>query len=621
MVAVTRKKEVSLFGNFYPIVGPVRQQSAAQWAEKRVDGDYSKDSETPMSSWIISDNRGGVGVKDMEEVKDADRCWWSTAEIGYKNHNLLPRLTTQFSTNPGGAHPDIVIEYANGLYVAFGTDLRKVNNATGAYGSSLGTLVAVPTDAFVHKDKLYFACGTDFNRYDGSTLTTGATLGSAQACRYLEEWDDKLFTLDNDGQLDYSIDEGVTWSTNADSKLPSGYFTSLFEYRAPGGARALHMGTKVGLYHLDFDNARWRLRIKLPFHNFGCAGSVVWRNEAAYVSSGLAVYQYVAETGGVTDVGPHLDAGLPSEYRGSITKLLAGHNYMYAFIDSTAEEIQDMYLAGDDEYGEMQFYPDVGTSLILRWDGKGWSTVYISSGTDQPGKGGTVAAADDIYRLWFGINRELYYQPLLVSLQNPVEVADFEYAASDEHITPWFDADNAVIDKLAAILSGYFTGMSATEYVKLYYGVDYDDDTWTLLTNTAFPDGQIDANGETEFSFASGEGLDFKAIRFKAEKARGSNTLLSPDMRWLRLSYIKSLPLRWGFQVTVDCSRNYRFKTARTLLDTLKAAKETGTLGEFTFKNGRGSETHWVKIMDPMQGAEVGARRSEGVYTLALMAP
>ena len=621
MPAVTRQREISLFGNLYPMIEDVGVETAAAWAQKQVIGDFTKDSETPMSSWIIGDSSGGIGIKDMNEELHGNRAWRSTAEIRYRGHNLLPRLATQAGSNPGVSHADIVIEFQNRTYVAFGTDLRLWNNVTSAYGSTLGTLAGIPTDAKVHKDKIYFACGTDFNRYDGSTLTDGATLGSAQPCRYLEEWDDKLFTMDNDGQLDYSIDEGVTWTTNADSKLPSGYFTKLFRYRNAAGERVLHLATKVGLLVLDFDNARWiQTDLVLPFHAFGGLGSDVWR-DATYTSAGLSVYEYKTGPPSIRSMGPDRDAGLPSSYRGSITKILAGHNAIFVFIDATSEEEADLFVAGDDEYGMMQFDDAVGSSLIMQWDGIGWSVVYVSTTSALPIKGGVVAAADDIYRLWFGIDREVFFVPLQVSLQNPVEVADYDFAASDEHQTPWFDADNAVVDKTAAILTGYFTDMTATEYAKIYYAVDYDESTWTLLTNSTFTDGQVDADGETEFTFASGAGLNFKAIRFKIEKFRRSgDARFSPDMRWLRLSYLKKLEQRFGFRVKVDCTRNYRHKTAKTLLSTLKSAHADGTLGEFTFKNGSGAETHRVNILD-LKGAEVGGRKSEGIFTVTMIAP
>ncbi|MCH8200284.1 MAG: hypothetical protein IIB85_00005 [Chloroflexi bacterium] len=56
----------------------------------------------------------------------------------------------------------------------------------------------------------------------------------------------------------------------------------------------------------------------------------------------------------------------------------------------------------------------------------------------------------------------------------------------------------------------------------------------------------------------------------------GTTKTKSPDSRWLRLSYLKLLPTRWAFKVRIDCAKNYRHKSARTLLDKLKAALAFG---------------------------------------------
>lgn len=618
MVTVFKPREISLFGTYYPIVGPVRPVLASQFAEKQVVGDYTKDSELIASSWIISDQRGGIGIKDMAEVKDADRCWWSTCEVGYKGHIVLPVLVTD-AGNPTPANPAVIREYSNELYVAFGTSVRKWVEGSSSWGSSLVTLVETPTDVIVHKSKLYYACGSDFERFDGSTWTDGATLGSAQKSRYFIEWDGKLFSLDNDGQLDYSTDEGVTWTASALSTLPLGYFTSLFLYRNVAGDIIIYMGTKQGLYALDFTNAKWiETELILPFHDYACHGATWWR-DASYIPSGMAVYQYVTSNPAVVSLmGMDRDYGLPGDYIGNIFKLLPGHNALYALLDATSLVDQDLYPAG--QYGDTQIYDDIGFGAVMKWSGYGWSVVYLSGDTATKITAGAICTADDIYRLWFGADNKVFYVPLQVTIQNPLEVADFDFGASGEHITPWFDADNAVVDKLGNQFKAYVKDASATEYIMLYYGLDYDDDTWTLFTNSSFPDGQIDSDGEAEFTFASDAGLSFKAIRFKAELTRGSTTTVSPDLRWLRLTYIKLLDTKWGFSLRVDCSRNYRFKNARSLLSSLKTAVATQTLGEFTFKNGNGSETHRVRIAD-MQGVEVGGKKSEGQYEVMLVAP
>tara|TARA_Y100000310_G_scaffold40670_1_gene38136 strand:- start:4278 stop:6152 length:1875 start_codon:yes stop_codon:yes gene_type:complete len=624
MVAVHRKHEINLFGVPYPIIGPVQPVVASQFAEKQVFGDYSKESEVLRSSWVISDQRGGIGVKHMKEKRDHDRVWWSTAWLGTDGHLVAPVLATD-ATNPTGADARVLIEYANQLYCVFGTDLRRRIEGGNSWSATLGTLVGAPTDAIVHKSKLYFACGTDFNRYDGTTLTKGATLNAAQACRYFVEWDDKIYAIDDDGQMDVSTDEGVNWTADALSNLPSGYFTSLFKYHDGSSPPTviIYLGTKAGLYAHDNANTKWtETELPLPFHDYGCVGADRWR-EWAFIPSGMAVYQY--KTGSVaaeiTPMGLDRAYGVPQAYAGNIVKLLRGHNFLYALVDAT-DTLERTLFGGEGAggLGDAVIYDNTGYSAVFRWDGYGWSVVYLSTSADTPIRAGTVCTADDNYRLWFGIDNTVFYVPLPVTLENPVEVSASTFAASFENISPWFDADNEVETKLAAEVIGYYTSMSANEYFKVYYGTDFDDDTWTLLTNSDFPDGQIDRNGEATFELASGAGVAFKAIRFKEEGYRGSTNTLTPDRRWLRLSYVPLLATKWGFKTRVDCSRNYRFKTAAALQSALKTAKSAQAMGEFTFKNGNGSETHRVSIAD-MPGVEVGGRKNEGVYDVTLVAP
>ena len=614
MSNVFRTKEISLFDVFYPLIGNVQPVLASQWAPKEVTGDFTKDNELIKSSYIIADQTQGIGIKDGMEGIDDKRCWWSTCEIGYKGHTVLPSLITNCG-NPGTSDALVIIEYGNELYVAFATDVRKWVEGTASWSANLVTLKGTPSDAIVYKNKLYIAMGTDFERFDGTTWTDNAT-----DAKYFIEWDGKLFALDNTGQLRYTTDEGATWTNNALGRLPTGYYTSLFVYRNVAGDVIVYMGTKEGLYALDFANAKWvPTELSFPFHDYAGLGADGWR-DAAYIPTAQSIYRYVTSNPVVvTLMGPDRDYGLPGDYRGNIIKLLQGHNELIALMDATSTLDQDLYPAG--LYGDVQIYDNVGFSSILKWNEKAWSVIYLSGSTALPIKTGTIGSPDDIYRLWFGVDNKVFYMPLQVSIQNPLEVTDFVFGAGGEHITFWFDANNAVINKLASLVTTYAKNTSSTEFIKIYYGLDYDDNTWTLLTNTAFPDGQIDADGEAQFTLASLSGVSFKAIRFKITLARGSNTALSPDLRWLRLSYIKLLDAKWGFTVRVDCSHSYRFKNAKSLLSALKTALSTQTLGAFTFKNGNGgTETHRVRIA-AMSGMEIGGKKSEGQYEVSLIAP
>jgi len=316
-------------------------------------------------------------------------------------------------------------------------------------------------------------------------------------------------------------------------------------------------------------------------------------------------------------MGPDRDYGLPSDYRGNIIKVLGEHNGLYALLDATTALYRDLYTGGYVIDGVL--YDNVGFSCLLKFNGQGWGATYVSSSQALASTTMAIASADDFYRLWFAANGTVYYFPLSINLQNPLELTDFTYAANGLHIYPWFDADNGVVDKTAFSLSIFGSGLTSTEYIKVYYGTDYDDNTWTLLTNAAFPDGQIDTDGEASFTFAAGAGLSFKAIRFKVELCRGSTATASPDLQWLRLEYIKTPDQEQQFVMTVDCSRDYRHKRASTMVSNLKTAVETKTLGTFIYRTYHGtSESFNVRALK-MAGVVEAGRVKEGLFEVTLL--
>ena len=92
---VIEPNEISLNGVYYPISRPVRSTLASIYPAKIVIGDTDKDSD-PRSSVIgWSDWRGGIGINRMEGAADVNRAWFSTCQLRYKNHLVLPSLATE----------------------------------------------------------------------------------------------------------------------------------------------------------------------------------------------------------------------------------------------------------------------------------------------------------------------------------------------------------------------------------------------------------------------------------------------------------------------------------------------------------------------------------------------
>ncbi len=91
---VLQKNEVILNDVRYKIDGPVYKQLLSRWPGRVLTGSPEYDNEQWLSAWNIKDQRGGLGIDEMDESVHADRFWWSTCETAFTGHTTLPGLAT-----------------------------------------------------------------------------------------------------------------------------------------------------------------------------------------------------------------------------------------------------------------------------------------------------------------------------------------------------------------------------------------------------------------------------------------------------------------------------------------------------------------------------------------------
>ena len=91
---VISPSEITLNSILNPITRPVQSTLASIYPSKVVFGDTNKDTNPTSSILAFSDQRGGIGVEIMKSEAQVDRAWYSTANIRYNNHLILPPLTT-----------------------------------------------------------------------------------------------------------------------------------------------------------------------------------------------------------------------------------------------------------------------------------------------------------------------------------------------------------------------------------------------------------------------------------------------------------------------------------------------------------------------------------------------
>jgi hypothetical protein len=645
---VESPNEISLNGVFYPIARPVQSVLASLYPSKVVIGDTTKDSQARTSVIAWSDWRGGIGVNRMEHGGDVNRAWWSTLQLRYKNHLILPGLDNDTTANATATDSHTLSspfvgaigELSGDIYVAWNgstsedAKIYKYNNSGNSWGSALATPGDRVTDTvtwrtladetfvvFAHYD----ANGSGYTRYDGTDWTEDTTLGT----QYVTVWDDRLWGISYAGQLWYSIVAG-TEVTEAKLPLPPGSITALFVARDAAGEPIIYAATKKGLFAHDAANSRFvQTELTLPNHPFAGKGTIRWR-DSIYMPAGLGVYRYINQAGGavLTITGPDRDDGLPTDNRGTIKYMSGSHNELFVGVDSaTAPNItsgDSIPYQWQSHQGSTVIDADTGYSSVLGYNELGWEAKWVAATAGRSIQHMLVSDAYDEYRLWWGFNGEIKFMKIPSDIINPSFVSDFEFKASGTHETPWFNAGQTEVDKLALKLRTEVQDASSTETVTVSYALDYAESSWNDLT-------AIESDGVTTYEFGTSpatEGVAFRAIRFKIALARTTNTSTAnykkktPDMVSLTLEWRKKLPAKWGHQVQIDLSKDdYKGKSPKDLRAALLSAIESTTLVEFTFRDDSGGDRNFYVDVASATGLEFTGYDERGQSTVSLVEP
>jgi len=660
MATVIENNEVSINDVFYPVTRPVQAVLASLYPPKVTIGDTSRDSQTRTSVISWSDWRGGLGTERMEGAVDVDKTWWSTAQLRYKRHLVLPPLANKTGSDGtlassvhsiAGLTSAVIGELSDSIYAACDNKVLKYTSATDVW-SLVATLVDASANAVNATDTITVGLSGDvyliFAHTDGyshSTDGTNWTTDRTHAAKYLVWWNNRLYFISNAGQLYNVTTPSASPSTDALLPLPAGYVTDLFTARDASGSSIIYASTKVGLFAHDSGNTKWvETEVDFPFHPFNGTGTRKWR-DSVYFPAGLGIYKYVNGTNNavITTVGPDKDDGLPSEARGTIKRIDASHNELLAMVDATtAPVVASDAVTGNFQWSAVQhghgspvMPTDTGTSGIYGWNEIAWQAKWYAHDTGKPVLDTHVSNAHDGYRLWWVFDNDVYNMKLASDIINPSQLADFEYAKSAEHYTPWFDAGQVEVDKLALKLKVEASDLSTNEKLTLVYQLDHAESDVAFLEPSGSI-GQVTSStmgatkGVQTFNFGDSasvlNGTVFRAIRFKITLNRedadtDAAKKLSPDMISLTFEYRKKLEPKWGHTVTVDFSREYKDKTPQELRSNLVSAIESRQLVEFTFRDDSGGARNYYVDIASASGLEYTGYDERGQSQILLVEP
>ena len=649
---VVDDNEIYLGGTYYPLNRPVQSVLASIYPAKVTIGDTTRDSNLRSSIISWSDWRGGIGVERMQGASDADRAWYSTCNLRHRHHLVLPALSTATTaqdaddTSIQGAIT-FIQDLGTVLYAGYSTAPYYYSEANDrwtrvTHSSSAYSFPANPTDSITVRmggtDYVVVAHGGGYSYFSSATTVTDKTTDA----KFLTYWDDRLWGIDVTGQLWYTLTIDGTPVNDAKLPVQNDYVTDLFVGRDATGEQIIYAATKTGLYAHDFANQRWvETQFQLPFHNFNGVGSVRWR-DSIYTPSGLGIYKYIngSNNAVITVMGPDRDDGIPATYRGTIRKLVGTHTELIAAIDATtapgAQAATDIPWQGGATSGASSRSQNViaassGQSSIVAWNDTGWETKWIAPSA-KAGKQVDVMLVSNAgkgdYRLWWGLDGQVYSQLIPFDVTNPsqlvaVEGTDYAYESSGTHETPWFDAQQTEVDKLAIKLKVEVQDASADETVAVSYATDYSTSYTALTTITSTTLGATE--GTQTFLLPTSDnpvGVSFRSIKFKLTLARGSSdTTKSPDVVSLTLEYRKKLEAKYGHTVEVDLNTTYKGNDPKQLRNNLVSSIESNTLQEFTFRDDSGGTRNYYVDVTSATGIEYTGHDERGSSRITLVEP
>jgi hypothetical protein len=317
--------------------------------------------------------------------------------------------------------------------------------------------------------------------------------------------------------------------------------------------------------------------------------------------------------------------------------MAASHNELLVGLDATTAPSTiastSIPYQWQSSQGSSVIAPDTGYSSIVGYNDMGWEVKWQATTSGKGFDAIHVSDAYSKYRVWWGHNNLLYFMDLPKDIINPSEVVEFAYATSAVHETPWFNAGQSEVDKLALNLRIEIQNLTATETVKVEYAVNYDETYYdiedstinaTVMASNAGGDG---SSGTYTHTFGSKAGTAFRAIKFKLTLNRstadttGLEKFETPDVVSLTLEYRKKIAAKWGHTVDIDLTNEYKGNGPKDLRANLISAIESTTLVEFTFRDDSGGTRNYYVDVIAAQGMEFTGHDERGSTTIQVVEP
>lgn len=597
-----------------------------------VFGDTTRSSETQAMFQLVQSSYTAGGGKYYGNARtDPERFWDSDWDPRYREQLTFPPEIIDLGI-PSGAVGELAASasFRNTQYFGVGDRVYSLIDTTSTFQIE-NIMPANIIDMVVYKDNLYVSLGTaGYYRYTGSTATWTAV--PTQAANLWREWQGSLYNVYHNGtQYTTRRTSSVvpeSWGSDIGTFPVEITPYQLVRYPDADGADALYALTNTGPWIYNNTDSLWLptdVQIT-PLTSGETSRGTRFRDGKLYFSTGGVSMMNIQNGNPMTvgTMGLDRDDGLPQEQQGNIVAVASDNNWIFALVQvqGTTTDSEDTMPAMSSPPVRSEGWSYASGPVTLRaWNG-GWSKLYTSATSTSAGSAMVVGTSYGKRRLYFSIASHIMYMDLPSGLYNPRQNPIKRYrVCNPEHITPWWDYGNWTMEKVHGHILFEVRGADASNYVDVYYGIDFDDATWYYA-------GRINTSGLTHLQVNGPEGDQARFFRFRFKGTKhATDPYQAPMIIFYDSEVMRVLPSTYAYGFQLDLSSNLGNFTPMQQILYLKQLLDpriTRGLYEFAYTpSPDGTPNTFYGRISRINGQDATglALRGKGTYQVTIMVP
>ena len=563
-----------------------------EWPQNtRLDGQQRRKDRSLLSSYVIDDWSGGLGIErqNVENPNHTTRLWDAeNVDTRFPSQIVLSPAFNFATIVPSRGDLNLAFIFDNNLQFCETTATTRGGFAyrfsapftIGSYyqlvtGSNSGVHFGSVAGIGVANNRIGILCRGSMGAGNQDLFISVGSIGGNELA-----WSERgqqnnirLAQFSDLGGTPHSIDYGsdgrVYFNVYGQdflsrTLLTTAIRTSVGSYLAPLVNDGLKMYAYLpeGIYDFDITPS---VIISTDRSKDQNANQVMFKNELYFKNAKSLIYYDGVD---LKSIGYDLEDGLPSDKAGEITAMTSNFKWIYAAVKGATYS----HILTRDQGGNWQYYARIPSAgLWVR-------EMFLSNSPDA------------IDRLWCLFDNYAYPGYFLNPVVNPLQAGTYSFSSDGYFTKPVFDGGLPEVDGVFLDIGLTSKAMGGSNSSSIFYGLNGASPTTSLLGNISTTFGNI--------IFGSPYGVQGRRIQSRFWLTNGlGNMGTTPVFQDALFHYLKDPDKRETFDFTIDVRETARYAglPQEAIIGTLGAIMDTKTLLPFYYGL---VATRQVKVLD-----------------------